>query len=43
MTAILGFGLGAMAAIGAAIAIVWAVVGVYLGRSYDRAMAKESQ
>lgn len=42
MTAILGFGLGAMAAIGAAIAIIWAVVGVYLGRSYDRAMAKES-
>jgi len=39
LTAALGLGLGAVAAIGAAIAIVWAVVGVYLGRSYDRATA----
>jgi AAA family ATP:ADP antiporter len=39
LTAALGLGLGAMAAVGAAIAIVWAVVGVYLGRSYDRAIA----
>ena len=39
LTAALGLGLGAMAAVGAAIAIVWALVGVYLGRSYDRAIA----
>jgi len=39
LTAALGFGLGAVAAIGAAIAVVWAVVGVHLGRSYDRATA----
>jgi len=39
LTAALGFGLGAVAAIGAAIAVVWAVVGFYLGRSYDRATA----
>jgi AAA family ATP:ADP antiporter len=39
LTAALGLGLGAMAAIGAAIAIVWALVGVYLGRSFDAASA----
>ncbi|MDH3805735.1 MAG: MFS transporter, partial [Gammaproteobacteria bacterium] len=39
LTAALGLGLGAVAAVGAAIALVWAVVGVYLGRSYDRATA----
>jgi AAA family ATP:ADP antiporter len=39
LTAGLGLGLGAVAAIGAGIATVWAVVGVYLGRSYHRAAA----
>ncbi|MDH3431759.1 MAG: MFS transporter [Gammaproteobacteria bacterium] len=39
LTAALGLGLGAVAAIGAAIAIVWAIVGVYLGRTYDRGAA----
>jgi len=39
LTVALGFGLGAVAAIGAAIAVVWAVVGIYLGKSYDRATA----
>jgi AAA family ATP:ADP antiporter len=39
LTAGLGLGLGAVAAIGAGIAAVWAVVGVYLGRSYHRAAA----
>ncbi len=34
-----GLGLGAVAAIGAGIAAVWAAVGVYLGRSYHRVAA----
>jgi AAA family ATP:ADP antiporter len=42
LTAALGLGLGAMAAIGAAIAIVWALVGVYLGRSFDAASADQT-
>ena len=36
LTAGLSLGLGAVAAVGALIAFVWAVVGVYLGRAYDR-------
>ena len=36
LTAGLGLGLGAVAAVGAVIAALWAVVGVYLGRSYNR-------
>jgi len=39
LTTALGLGLGAVAAIGAVIALVWAWVGMYLGRSYDRAVA----
>ncbi|MFQ5982616.1 MAG: NTP/NDP exchange transporter [Woeseiaceae bacterium] len=39
LTAGLGLGLGAVAAVGAVIAAVWAVVGVYLGRSYHRTAA----
>ncbi len=36
LTAGLSLGLGAVAAVGAVIAFVWAVVGLYLGRAYDR-------
>ena len=36
LTAGLGLGLGAVAAVGAGIAALWAVVGIYLGRSYNR-------
>ena len=36
LTTSLGFGLGGVAAIGAIVAVTWAVVGVYLGRTYDR-------
>ena len=36
LTAGLGLGLGAVAAIGAVIAGIWAIVGIYLGRSYTR-------
>jgi AAA family ATP:ADP antiporter len=32
----LGLGLAAVAGVGALIAAVWAVVGVYLGRSFER-------
>ena len=32
----LGLGLAAVAGVGALIAALWAVVGVYLGRSFDR-------
>ena len=39
LTTGLGLGLGAVAAVGAGIAAVWAVVGVYLGRSYHRTAA----
>lgn len=37
MTAGLGFGIAAMAAAGAVLAVLWAIVGIYLGRRYDRA------
>ena len=36
LTAGLGLSLGAVAAVGAVIAAIWAIVGVYLGRSYAR-------
>ena len=36
LTAALGLGLGALAVVGALIAVAWGVVGVYLGRRYDR-------
>ncbi|MCP4299727.1 MAG: MFS transporter [Gammaproteobacteria bacterium] len=36
LTAGLGLGLGAVAAVGAVIAAIWAIVGIYLGRSYER-------
>ena len=36
LTTGLGLGLGAVAAVGAGIAAIWALVGVYLGRSYNR-------
>jgi AAA family ATP:ADP antiporter len=39
LTTGLGLGLGAVAAVGAGIAAIWAVVGVYLGRSYHRIAA----
>ncbi len=39
LTAGLGLGLGAVAAVGAGIAAIWAMVGVYLGRSYHRTTA----
>ena len=39
LTTGLGLGLGVIAAIGAGIAAIWAVVGVYLGRSYHRTAA----
>ena len=36
LTAGLGLGLGVVAAIGAGIALLWAIAGVYLGRRYER-------
>ncbi|MDH4125109.1 MAG: MFS transporter [Gammaproteobacteria bacterium] len=39
MTAGLGFGIAAMAAAGAVLAMLWAIVGIYLGRRYDRTAA----
>ena len=38
LTAGLGLGIGGVAAIGALIAVLWAIVGLYLGRQYDRGM-----
>ena len=38
----IGLGLGAVAAVGAGIAAVWAVVGVFLGRQYNRTQEKEA-
>ena len=35
LTTVIGLGLGAVAAVGALIALIWAFVGAYLGRSYD--------
>jgi AAA family ATP:ADP antiporter len=42
LTAGLGLGLGAVAAVGAVIAAIWAVVGIYLGRSYERLGSSET-
>jgi AAA family ATP:ADP antiporter len=42
LTAVLGLGLGAVAAIGGLIALIWSAVGVYLGRTYDRATASST-
>jgi ATP:ADP antiporter, AAA family len=39
MTAVLGFGIAGVAAVGAVIAILWAVTGLLLGRRYDRTVA----
>ena len=36
LTSVIGLGLGAVAAVGVGIAAVWAVVGVYLGKAYQR-------
>ena len=36
LTTGLGLGLGAVAVVGALIAAIWAIVGIYLGRSYER-------
>lgn len=36
LTAGLGVGLGGVAVVGAGIAAIWAIVGIYLGRSYTR-------
>ena len=36
LTAGLGLGLGAVAAIGAGIALLWAFIGLYLGRTFKR-------
>ncbi len=41
LTAVLGLGLGAVAAIGGVIALIWSGVGVYLGRIYDRQTGTE--
>jgi AAA family ATP:ADP antiporter len=41
LTAALGLGLGAVAAIGGVIALVWSGVGVYLGRIYDSQTATD--
>ena len=41
LTAALGLGLGAVAAIGGVIALVWSGVGVYLGRIYDSQTAAD--
>ncbi|MDH3531391.1 MAG: MFS transporter [Gammaproteobacteria bacterium] len=36
LTSVAGLGLGAVAAVGAGIALAWATIGVYLGRAFDR-------
>jgi AAA family ATP:ADP antiporter len=41
LTAALGLGLGAVAAIGGVIALVWSGVGLYLGRIYDSQTAAD--
>jgi AAA family ATP:ADP antiporter len=43
LTTGLGLGLGAVAAVGALIAAIWAGVGVYLGRSYNRLASTTTQ
>jgi AAA family ATP:ADP antiporter len=42
LTAALGLGLGAVAAIGAVIAAAWALVGIYLGRIYEHDVAADA-
>ena len=42
LTAVLGFGLGGVAVVGAVIAVAWAFVGAYLGRSYHRNVTMET-
>lgn len=42
LTTVVGLGLGAIAAIGAGIAAVWALVGIYLGRYYQRHAAENA-
>lgn len=42
LTTVAGLGLGAVAVVGALIAAVWGMVGVYLGRSYKRIAASAS-
>jgi AAA family ATP:ADP antiporter len=41
LTTVVGLGLGGVAAVGAVIAAIWAVVGVYLGRVYQRDAAAD--
>ena len=43
LTAGLSLGLGAVAAIGALIAVIWALVGAHLGKIYDHAAAGSDQ
>lgn len=43
LTTVVGLGLGAVAAVGAGIAVVWAVVGMYLGRAYNRRALEPEQ
>ena len=42
LTAGLGLGLGVVAAIGAGIALLWAITGVYLGRKYEKGADSKS-
>jgi len=39
LTSVVGLGLGAVAAVGVGIAVVWAAIGAYLGRAFDRRAA----
>lgn len=43
LTTVVGLGLGGVAAVGAGIAVVWAVVGMYLGRAYNRRALEPEQ
>ena len=43
LTTGIGLGLGAVALVGAFIAAIWAVVGVYLGRKFDRLSGADQQ
>jgi AAA family ATP:ADP antiporter len=42
LTTVVGLGMAGVAWVGAGIALVWALVGASLGRTYDRSGAKES-
>jgi AAA family ATP:ADP antiporter len=42
LTSVVGLGLGAVAAIGAVIAAIWSLVGMYLGRSFDKVAADDT-